>query len=186
LTKTPREPSRGVFFIQQKGPDVALSTDANDSHAVTQAGYERLCEELRWLATTRRDEVAERRRDARSDGADPADNAGLADAIEEQHRLERRIDELETMLARARIASPAPDGTAGVGSRVRVRPFRGKSVDYELVGALEADARHRRVSIASPVGRALVGHTVGDIVEVDAPGGVRRLEIISIARMDGL
>jgi transcription elongation factor GreA len=159
---------------------VAFLDHEHNAHAMTRAGFERLRDELRVLTTSRREEIAYALRQAREDGGDLADNAGLAEAIDEQHRLARRIDELQALLAGARIVPPPRDGTAGIGTRIRVCRAGAEAIEYELVGALEADPRNRRVSIASPVGQALLGRTVGDAVHVQAPGGGRRLEILAI------
>jgi transcription elongation factor GreA len=166
--------------ITGKDRGVDSTMVSSDAHAMTQAGYERLRDELQELSTTRRDELADALKDARADGGDLADNAALADAIDEQQRLERRIEELEATLAYARIVPPARDGTAGIGSRVRVCREGRPPIVYELVGALEADPRTHRVSIASPVGRALLGRSAGDIVDVDTPSGRRRLEVLAV------
>ena len=157
-------------------------TAAADAHVITEAGHRRLRDELQELCTTQRDALAQALRDAREDGGDLADNAVLTEVIEQQHRLERRIDELETTLAYARVAEPAPDGTVGVGSHVRVCRDGGTPIEYEVVGPLEADPRSRRVSVVSPVGRALLGRSVGEVVTVDVPGGLRRLEILAVRR----
>ena len=146
---------------------MSVPTAVDDPHAMTREGCERRCDELRALRAARRD-AAETLRDAREDGGDPADNAGLARAIQERDQLERRIHELEALVARARVVEPATDGAAGIGSRVRVRPASGTAVEFHLVGALETDGRSRRVSVASPVGRALLGRSVGDVVAVEA------------------
>jgi transcription elongation factor GreA len=117
---------------------------------------------------------------ARADG-DLADNSALYDALEEQTQLERRIAALEKQLAGARIAEPPVDGTAGVGSWIRVRDgATGEIAQYELVGAIETDVGNGRVSVDAPVGRALAGRRRGDVVEVGTPRGLARLELIDV------
>jgi transcription elongation factor GreA len=146
---------------------------------VTAAGYAQLCAELEALRTLGRREVTEHLRDAREDG-DP-DNPMLFDLLEEQAQLERRIALLETKAAAASIVGPAADGTAGIGSCVRVRHGdSGEVAEYELVGSIESDVGNGRVSVAAPVGRALVGGRRGATVAVETPRGTMQLEILSV------
>ncbi len=148
--------------------------------AITAAGHAQLTVELEALRTTARSELSERLREAREDG-DLSDNPALADALEEQAQLERRIADLEAQLAAARVVPPTTDGEAGVGSAVRVRDLStGELHEFELVGAIEADAANGRVSVAAPVGRALTGRRAGDRVEVEAPRGTTALEILAV------
>jgi transcription elongation factor GreA len=147
---------------------------------MTLEGYERLREGLDVLCTERRDDVAEWLRAAREDGGDPSENGDLANALSEQDRLERRISRLESVLAVARVVAPADDGTAGIGARVRVRRGNGRVAEYELVGVSEADASQGRISIASPVGRALSGSEPGDVVVVETPRGMTPLEVVAV------
>jgi transcription elongation factor GreA len=147
---------------------------------MTQEGYTRLREELERLTTDARAEGAERLRAARGNGGDPAENGELMDAMEEQAELERRIRALEATLASAEIASPAADGTAGIGTRVRVRTRSTGVLEYVLVGETEADPAQGRISIASPVGEALNGRRAGDTVELKTPRRVRRLTLLSV------
>jgi transcription elongation factor GreA len=141
-------------------------------------GYEERSRELDILRTEARRDLAARMRDAHEDGVD--DNPMLQELLDEQHQLERRIAGLEGQLALAEIATPALDGRAGVGSVVRVRDARGATADYELVGPLESDAGNGRVSIAAPVGQALLHQRAGARVEVQTPRGRQTLEILSV------
>jgi transcription elongation factor GreA len=75
---------------------------------------------------------------------------------------------------------PVLDGTIGVGAFVQLRTAGGTTADYQLVGAAESDPSQRRISVESPVGEALLGHAAGDVVDVDAPGGRRRFEIVAV------
>jgi transcription elongation factor GreA len=161
---------------------VSVPSTVSDPYAITQDGYQRLSEELRELRTTRLASAADAVRQSREDSGDVVDNAELAHALDDRTRLARRIDELDSILACARVVPPATDGTASIGTRIQVQQAGGPRVDYYLVGALESDARNQRVSIASPVGKALLGHSAGDIVEVQAPAGTRRLEILEVER----
>jgi transcription elongation factor GreA len=151
----------------------------DDDVLVTADGYEQLCAELEALRTVGRQEMAKHLREVREDG-DP-DNPVLFDLFEEQAQLERRIAVLEAQAAAAHIVAPATDGTAGIGSCVRVRHGgSGEVAEYHLVGAIEADVGNGRVSVGAPVGRALVGRRRGDAVAVDTPRGTTQLEILSV------
>jgi transcription elongation factor GreA len=149
---------------------------------ITRDGLERLTDELEQLRTSGRQEIAERLRAAVSTNANVVESAEYHEARDDQATLERRIAVLEERIALAQLADP--DGTNGlvdVGERVGVRDVEsGRRVQYQLVGALEADASQGRVSVLSPVGRALVGRRRGDVAVVEAPQGEVRLKILSI------
>jgi transcription elongation factor GreA len=146
---------------------------------ITTSGYEQLCSELDRLRTVRRAEVSERLRDLREDR--DADNPALYDVLEDQAQLEQRIALLEAQLAAARVVEPACDGSAGIGSLVRVRDRESAEVaEYELVGLIESDIPNGRVSVGAPVGRALLGARRGETVEVETPRGTLQLEILRV------
>jgi len=158
-----------------------MSTVARQAEPITLAGYERLSAELEQLATVRRRELADELREAREDGAELGENAGVATVLEDQLALERRIDELEAVLSFVSIVDPPCDGTAGIGHQVRVRlGRRAGAVDYRLVGPHESDPERGLISIDTPVGGALVGTRPGEIVEVATPAGPLRVEVIAI------
>jgi transcription elongation factor GreA len=97
--------------------------------------------------------------------------------------LENRIAQLEEKLSRAQIHEPnqSGDGKARLGGRVRLRDLkRGDEFEYTLVSAEEADARANRISVQSPVGRALLGLKEGDIAEIQVPAGALRYEVLSV------
>jgi transcription elongation factor GreA len=155
---------------------------ALDELLVTAEGYDRLCSELETLRSEGRPAMSERLREARADG-DLEDNPALFDALEEQARLERRIATFEAQLAAARIAEANGDGSAGLGSSVRLRDLEtSELVEYELVGAIEGNVGEGRVSIDAPVGRALLGTAGGDMVTVACPCGELRFEVIGVSR----
>jgi transcription elongation factor GreA len=155
------------------------AANVDDDVLVTADGYAQLCAELEALRTVRRQEMTEHLREVREDG-DP-DNPVLFDLLEEQAQLEGRINLLEARVAAARIVGPAGDGTAGIGSCVRVRHCdSGEVAEYGLVGQIESDAGNGRVSVGAPVGRALVGRRRGDTVAVETPRGTVQLEILSV------
>jgi transcription elongation factor GreA len=156
----------------------------DDALLVTAACYEELKQELLELTANGRRRMSERVRDARLDG-DIADNPALLELLKEQLQLESRIASLSGRLAAAEIAAPPPDGSAGVGSAVRVRHLdTGDIAEYELVGTIEPGVGHRRVSIGAPVGRALLGNRPGALVEVATPRGLRALEVLSVRHPD--
>jgi transcription elongation factor GreA len=155
-----------------------------DALLVTAEGYDRLCSELESLRTEGRRAMSERLREARVDGH-IEDNPILFEILEEQAQLERRIATLEAQLGAARIAEPNGDGTVGIGSSVRLRDLETTElVEYELVGAIERNGGQGRVSVEAPVGRALLGATVGDVVNVACPRGQLRLEVLSVTGVE--
>ena len=152
----------------------------DDDLLMTPAGYERLRDELELLRTVRRAALTEQLRETREDG-DP-DNPLLFDLLEEQAQLESRISLLEAQVVSAQVVRHAADGSAGIGSSVRVRHCdSGDVAEYDLVGPIESDAGNRRVSVEAPVGRALLGRVCGDTVVVDTPRGPTRLEVLAVS-----
>jgi transcription elongation factor GreA len=147
---------------------------------VTAEGYAELRAELEALRTDGRRELRERLEEARADG-NLEDNPALYDVLEEQAQLERRIAALESRVAAARVVEPAADGTAGIGSYVRVRDAEtGETEEYELVGPPQADLANGRLSTSAPAGRALCGRQRGETVEFETPRGRRRLEVLDV------
>ncbi|BDG62098.1 transcription elongation factor GreA [Caldinitratiruptor microaerophilus] len=145
-------------------------------------GLKKLEQELEYLKTVRRREIAERIRQAREYG-DIAENSEYEDAKNEQAFIEGRILQLEKTLRNARILTEngSPSGRVGLGSRVRIRNLDlGEEEEYLIVGTLEANPAENRISDESPVGRAIMGQKVGAIVEVDAPAGAMRVQILEI------
>jgi transcription elongation factor GreA len=142
-------------------------------------GYARRCRELEVLRTDGRRELSKRVGEARRDG-DIADNPVLQDLLEEHFQLERRIALLEAWLGAAEVVEPVADGRAEMGSVVCVRDGRGETYEYELVGPLEFDPGNGRISIAAPVGQALMGQRAGESVEVDTPRGRLVFEVVSV------
>lgn len=147
---------------------------------LTSEGYQRLEQELEYLRTTRRQEVALRLHEALEEG-DILENAELEDARNEQAFVEGRILTLETMLRNAVIIeAKGPRDTVGLGSRVTVVEGATPPETYHIVGSAEADPIKGLISNESPLGRALMGRKVGELANVNAPDGVLVFEIVSI------
>ena len=150
------------------------------SSYLTREGFERLQQELDYLRTTKRIEVAERLRDALEDG-ELIENAELEAAKNEQSFVEGRIKELEILLSNAHlIEESTKSDVIQVGSKVEIQEEGMDPEQYVIVGAAEADPRLGRISNESPLGKALLNHKAGDKVKVEAPGGVFEIEILSI------
>jgi transcription elongation factor GreA len=147
---------------------------------LTAAGAEMLRAELHQLKTVERPRVIQAIQEARSHG-DLSENAEYEAAKERQGFIEGRIAELESKLAKAQIIDPAhidADGRCVFGATVELEDAdSGDVVTYQIVGEAEADIKRGKVSITSPIGRALIGKHAGDTAEVQAPGGVRSYEI---------
>jgi transcription elongation factor GreA len=149
---------------------------------LTQAGFEKLKATIEELETVKRREVAERIKSAREFG-DISENSEYDDAKNEQALLESRIAKLKEQLRSARVidTSDIPKDVVSIGSKVKVKYVDdGETDEYEIVGSAEADPGNRRLSNESPVGRAVLGHKKGDVVEVAAPAGTIKLQIVSI------
>ena len=146
---------------------------------LTEDGRQRALSQLEFLRTVKRAEVAQYLHDAKESG-DVVDNAAYEDAKNQQAQLEGRILELEHLLALAKTINQAYNDTISLGSVVRVRTNANRECTYTLVGAYEAEPRAGRISNESPVGKALLGHKVGDLVMVSTPGGVKEYTILSV------
>jgi transcription elongation factor GreA len=149
---------------------------------LTSAGYEKLKQEIEYLQTEKRREVAERIRVAREFG-DIAENAEYDDAKNEQAMVEHRIAQLEERLLSARVITKkeVSKDTVSVGSKVRLRDIgANKTFEYHIVGSAEANPAENKLSNESPVGKAIIGHKKGDVVEVSAPRGALRFKILEI------
>ena len=150
---------------------------------MTIEGAERLKVELHRLRTIERPSVIQAIAEARSHG-DLSENADYDAAKERQGFIEGRIAEVESKLANAQVIDPASidaDGRVVFGATVDLEDAgSGEKVTYQIVGDDEADIKHGKISIGSPIARALIGKYAGDVVEVQAPGGVREFEIIDV------
>ena len=148
---------------------------------LTPDGQRDLERELDQLQTVRRGEVAARIHKANESGG-TVDNAEYEDAKNAQAFVEGRISELENILSNAVVASSRDrsEGAVEFGSSVTVVADEGKKRQYKVVGSAEADPLKGKISIESPVGQALLGHKVGDEVDVQTPSGVARLTITKV------
>jgi len=149
---------------------------------LTAEGYEKLKQEIELLQTEKRREVAERIRVAREFG-DIAENAEYDDAKNEQAMLEHKIAQLEERLLSARVITKKEisKDTVSVGSKVRIRDVAARQTfEYHIVGSAEANPAENKLSNESPVGKAIMGHKKGDVVEVAAPKGSMKFKILEI------
>jgi len=150
---------------------------------LTIAGAEQLRVELHRLKTVERPSVIEAIAEARSHG-DLSENAEYDAAKERQGFIEGRIKEVEGTLSNAQIIDPAlldADGRCVFGATVELEDMgSGDTVTYQIVGEDEADIKQGKISVSSPVARALIGKYAGDVAEVQAPGGVREYEIVDV------
>jgi transcription elongation factor GreA len=153
-----------------------------DDPVITREGLERLSDELERLKTDGRRGVAERLRRAATSEANPAQNIEYVDARQELISLEQRIALLEGRLRSAQMVEPClGNGRVDVGERVRVRDLAsGKRLEVELVGPLESDLAAGRVSVVSPLGKALVGLRRGEIADVSTPRGRRSFKVLAV------
>jgi transcription elongation factor GreA len=175
-------------FLNRKEPTVltaSAATHRTDGQLITLEGYESLRSELATLVTTSRPDLAQRLREARADGRDPAENGELMEAMQESQRLQQRISALEARIAVARVAGPAqPDGVAEIGTRVHLRGQAEGVIHYDLVGDGEADPVRYRISVSSPVGQAVRGRRVGEVFEVRTPKRRLRFEVLAVEPYD--
>jgi transcription elongation factor GreA len=147
---------------------------------LTAEGAAKLSEELAGLKGPERDAIAKRLREAIQMG-DLSENADYHKAKEDQSFLEGRIQELDYILGNAKIVEKTgPRDVVGVGVTVTVQEEDFDVEVFHMVGAKEADPRNDKISNESPIGRALMGHKPGDIVEAETPGGKIRFKILKI------
>ena len=153
---------------------------------LTPEGHRKLQEEIEYLSTTRRQEIAERIRIAREFG-DIAENAEYDSAKNDQAHLEARIAMLEERLANARvvtkkeITAAQKSGEVSVGTKVKLKDMSSnKTFEYHIVGSAEADPAELKLSNESPVGKAIMGHKKGDVVEAPTPRGAKKFKIMEV------
>lgn len=149
---------------------------------LTKEGFQKLQEELDYLRTAKRQEVAERLHEA-MEGGELIENAEYEAAKNEQAFVEGRIQELELLLATARVIEDDKKkkvDTVQVGSTVTIKEDRYEEETYTIVGAAEANPREGKISNESPIGKAILNHRVGDEVQVEIPDGSYTVRIVKI------
>jgi transcription elongation factor GreA len=150
---------------------------------LTKEGYQKLQEELEYLRTVKRVEVANRLHEA-MEGGELIENAEYEAAKNEQAFVEGRIQELEMILASARVIDEKTKREKGdlvqVGSTVTIKESGSGAETYTIVGAAEANPREGKISNESPIGKAVLNHRAGEEVSVEAPGGTFKVKIIKV------
>ena len=153
-------------------------------HLMTYEGIKKLEDELEYLKTVKRKEITEKIKVALGYG-DLSENSEYDEAKNEQAFTEGRILQIENMLKNASVVDETeiPAGTVAVGSTVKVKDYDfDEVVEYTIVGSAEADPMNFKISNESPVGKALIGRKIGDIVEAAVPDGISKFEILDIRR----
>jgi len=151
----------------------------------SEEGLQNLREELNQLRDIERPKASQAIADARDKG-DLSENAEYDAAKEAQGMLEMRISKLETVVSNARIIDESQLDTSKVliHSKVKIKnQLNGMEMIYSLVAESEADLKTGKISVTSPIGRGLLGNSVGDIAEVQVPNGIMKFEILEISRI---
>ncbi len=149
---------------------------------LTKEGFKKLQDELDYLRTTKRQEVAERLHEA-MEGGELIENAEYEAAKNEQAFVEGKIQELDMLLATARVIEDnggEKTGNIQVGSKVVIKEQGFDPETYVIVGGAEANPREGKISNESPIGKAILNHEVGETVTVETPGGTYKVKIISV------
>lgn len=157
---------------------------ANGEIILTRAGLKEKQAKLEYLRVVKRAEISEAIKEARAFG-DLSENAEYDEAKNEQARVENEIANLEKVLRNAVIVDDDEIdlSAVGIGTTVKILDVEfGEEEEYHIVGSIEADADRGQISNESPVGSALMGKKIGDIVDVKSPGGVFQVKIIDIHR----
>jgi len=153
------------------------------SNFLTQEGFQKLQEELDHLRTTKRMEVAARLHEA-MEGGELIENAEYEAAKNEQAFVEGRIQELEVLLATAQIieknGKTRKSDPIKIGSKVTIKEGNFEAETFIIVGAAEANPREGKISNESPIGKAILGHHLGDVVKVETPGGTYNVKITKV------
>jgi transcription elongation factor GreA len=149
---------------------------------LTKEGFQKLQEELDYLRKTKRNEVAERLHEA-MEGGELIENAEYEAAKNEQAFVEGRIQELDALLASAKIIEDTgkkkSDGVQ-LGSKVTIKEGNFEPDTFIIVGVAEANPREGKISNESPIGKAILGHKIGESVKVETPGGTYTVKILKI------
>lgn len=151
--------------------------------ALSAEGYKKYEEELLYLKGVRRAEVAEKIKDAREQG-DLSENAEYDAAKDEQREIEMRIEEIENILINSEVVdkSDFKKGTIGIGSHVKVLDLKeNEEIEYDIVGATEANSLSGKISNESPLGSALLGKKKGDEVEIKIARGTLKVQVLKVS-----
>ena len=156
---------------------------AEKKNILTSSGAQKLEDELRNLKVVRRAEIAQKIKEARAQG-DLTENAEYDAAKDEQAEIESRIDEIERILKNSEIVDAEGDvSSVFIGAKVRVLDMEfDEEEEIQIVGSNEANSMENKVSNESPLGMALLGAGIGDVVTVNAPGGDFQYKVLAIAR----
>ncbi len=148
---------------------------------LTQEGVDNLKQELIYLKDVKRGENLEALKEARAQG-DLSENADYDAARNEQARIEARISEIENIMKNVKIIKTTSEDIVNIGKTVRVRFLESKEIkELYLVGSIEADPKTRKISVESPIGKAMINHAEGDTVEVKTETGrIFSIEIVEI------
>jgi len=153
-------------------------------HYLSSEGYEKLRKNLEFLKKTKRREISKAIGKARDHG-DISENADYDAAKDAQGMNEKRIHELEEKLVNAEILDDTniPKDEALLGATVKLKDLdSGEELEYMLVSELESDFAQNKISVTSPVGKALLGHKIKEIVEIEVPAGTLKYKVLKISR----
>ena len=157
---------------------------ADKKHILTYTGLKQYEDELQDLKVNKRQEIAQKIKEAREQG-DLSENAEYDAAKDEQRDIEARIEQLEKLLKNAEVVVEEEIDLEkiNIGCRVKVLDMEfDEEMEFKIVGSTEANSLQNKISNESPFGQALIGAKVGDIVEVEAPAGVIKYKVLSIHR----
>lgn len=157
---------------------------ADKQHVLTSEGLKKLQDELEELKSVKRREIADKIKVALSFG-DLSENSEYDEAKNEQGIIEARISEIEATLQNVKVLDTGDLSTEhiSVGNRIVLKDLAsGDEMEFHIVGTKEVDRKQKKISDESPVGKACLGKSKGDVVEVEAPIGVRKYEILDISK----
>ncbi len=158
---------------------------ADKKNILTYAGLKKLEEELEDLKVVKRKEIADKIKEAREQG-DLSENAEYDAAKEEQGHIESRIGEIEKILKNAEVVDDDTDlEVVNVGRRVKIHDFSyNEDLVIDIVGSTEADSLNNKFSNESPLGKALIGAKLNEVVEVELPSGISEFKVLEISRAE--
>ena len=154
---------------------------ADKKHILTYAGLKKYEDELQDLKVNRRREIAQKIKEAREQG-DLSENAEYDAAKDEQRDIEARIDELEKLLKNAEVVVEDEVNLDKISIGCVVKVY--EEMEFKLVGSTEANSLQNKISNESPVGHALIGRKVGDVVDVETQAGMLQYKVLDIKRVD--